>query len=73
MPADGGYPVLGMLAASEPSVLPGAGTVGDPYLLATPEEFGFVARNPDASHRMVDDVDLAVIWACSTQFHRMRR
>ncbi|MHC4567738.1 MAG: GLUG motif-containing protein [Planctomycetota bacterium] len=57
MPADGGYPVLGILGASEPSVLPGAGSADDPYLLNTAEQLGFVARNPDACYRLVADLD----------------
>ena len=61
MSAGGGYPVLNMLSGYDPPVLAGTGTANDPYLLDAAEQLGLAARNPDASYRLVADLDLAGI------------
>ena len=63
--ADSGYPVLAALSESyEPHVLEGSGTSFDPYLIASAEDLGAMARyRGSASYRLVADIDLSgVTW-----------
>ncbi len=65
VPPDGRYPVLAALTDTyEPHVLEGSGASFDPYLIATAEDLGAMARyRGSAWYRLVADIDLAgVTW-----------
>jgi len=63
MPQAGGPPVLSALQGIRPVDLPGGGTADDPYLVASAEQLGAIACAPDASYRLVDDIDLSeILW-----------
>jgi hypothetical protein len=61
IPDDVGYPALTLLDGYQPPAIAGAGTADDPYLVDSAGHIGFAARNPDASYRLVADLDLAEI------------
>ncbi len=66
IPAGGGYPVLSLLENSGvPFPLAGAGTIGDPYLVADANELGMVRWYPeDCSFRLTTDIDLSgIAWS----------
>lgn len=53
MPEDGGQPIL----TASPEPRQGKGTTADPYLIASPQELGFIAHRPEASYRLICDID----------------
>ena len=62
MPAEGGYPQLVAFEDDQVPHLPGNGTEGDPYLLATAEELGMIRYGDcTACYRLISDIDLTGI------------
>jgi hypothetical protein len=71
MPAGGGYPELYRFSAGYvPRSLAGAGTSANPFQVSNARDLAAVSQRPDASYRLMNDIDLegipfrdvAVIW-----------
>ena len=61
MPAEGGYPVLGVFNGHAPPLLQGEGTLDNPYLIRTADDLGTVWYRPAACYQLVEDIDLSGI------------